>query len=315
MTTLSTNRLRFGFYEPVTGQDLLLLLELHTQHLALHAQLLLLLGQLCAQLGRLPQDIHLGSPLLVPDGGDLFLQSLEEVLQANATLTLHVVVLITLLDRIGLVQAHNKVLPEDTAAGARAGGHATGSTSASLPNAIHGIHILGPSRQRGYAARRRGRRTDHLLAATLLAHHSAASRHDHATAAPAGEDATWGLQAGALALVGTRRGGEVRVRTGAGTARVHGQRRVGRRGGGAVLVRCARWRWIARVGHRFHRTAAGRRVRQIEVVVASLLLHVIDGDLVGHLGLQGAHHVARGIRGQLLVRVRHHIDFLICKDS
>jgi len=87
------------------------------------------------------------------------------------------------------------------------------------------------------------------------------------------------------------------VRTGAGTARVHGQRRVGRRGGGAVLVRCARWRWIARVGHRFHRTAAGRRVRQIEVVVASLLLHVIDGDLVGHLGLQGAHHVARGIRG------------------
>lgn len=56
-----------------------------------------------AQERRLPQNVHLGRTLLVLQIGDLVLELLEQVLQANATLTLHVVMQVALLDGIGLV--------------------------------------------------------------------------------------------------------------------------------------------------------------------------------------------------------------------
>lgn len=102
-----------------TREQLLLLLELRLQLLPLQVLLTLLAGQLLAQLGRLPQNVHLGRPLLVTDVGYLLFQGLEQILQTDATLTLHVVVLIPLLDRIGLVQT--KLTLQDAAAAAADG--------------------------------------------------------------------------------------------------------------------------------------------------------------------------------------------------
>lgn len=98
-------RLLLPLHGPQPGQDLVLLLEPLVERKLLTAQLLLLAGQLLAQLGRLPQDIDLGRPLLVPNRWDLFLKRLEQILETDTTLSLHIVVLIPLLDRVRLVQA------------------------------------------------------------------------------------------------------------------------------------------------------------------------------------------------------------------
>lgn len=339
----AVGRYRLALDRTEPGQELLLLLELLLQHLTLQAQLLLLAGQLLTELGRLAQYIHLGRPLLVPNIGYLLLERLEQVLESDATLALHIVVLIPLLDRIGLVQAElvvavavasTTISPIVEACGGWAWAGALALPVVAChwclghrrPGAGAGGWRWATAAAAANVSRRCRRRCSCcrcLLAATLFAQHRWWSRmHDppgtNAVAAAAGH-----IQVVVLAslLAGGGGGNQARgyrARAGAraaGAARrvggVHAQRRVRLRGGGAILVRCARGRWITRIGHRLDRTTARRRIGQIVVAIAGLFL--IHRYLVGHLGLQGAHYLARGIVGQLLVRIGDHVDFLICK--
>lgn len=91
---------------------LLVLLTPQTSHAS--QQSVLLLEQLVVEVvvplqfvtvgGRLSQNVHFGRSLLVLQRRYLSLQLLEQIFEAYSSLSLHVVVQISLLDRLGLLQ-------------------------------------------------------------------------------------------------------------------------------------------------------------------------------------------------------------------
>lgn len=66
-------------------------------------QLLLLPVQPVAQLSRFPQNINLRRPFLLPQTGNLPLQLLKQILQPDPPLPLHIVMQISLLQRLLLL--------------------------------------------------------------------------------------------------------------------------------------------------------------------------------------------------------------------